>query len=241
MHLDVNLITAATTSHQHNEYEIIVYTGGCGVFYGTESIPVSQGSIIIVPPRVMHYSTFPGTLDRIYIRGEFSHCFTFEAPMAVQDNMQQEGRMLAEMIYHNRYADQEYVAVLVDAFLLCLMQRIQAADRIHTAVTHIVNQITTRFYDHALDLQLLLTASGYSEDYIRAQFRKIVGKTPVGFLTNVRIRHACHLMEIYGKALPLTEIAEKCGYADYVYFSRKFKAITGVAPRTYLEDTFGHG
>ena len=29
------------------------------------------------------------------------------------------------------------------------------------------------------------------------------------------------------------EIAEKCGYTDYVYFSRRFKQITGISPREY--------
>lgn len=144
------------------------------------------------------------------------------------------------MIYHNRYTNQEYVAVLVDAFIHCLMQRIQTKDRIHTAVTHIVDQITARFYDYALDLPLLLEASGYAQDYIRAQFKRIMGETPNQFLTNVRIRHARYLIDTYGKSISLTEIAEKCGYTDYVYFSRKFKASTGVAPRTYLADTFGH-
>lgn len=240
MNLIVNLEEAATPSHQHNEYEIIVCTKGEGIFCGMADVPVSKGSIIIVPPRVMHKCIFSDTLERIYIRGEFSHCFTFESPRVVRDNAWQEGHILAQIIYRNRYASQEYVAVLADAFVHWLMQSIQTKDKIHTAVTHIVNQITNEFYDHALNLQLLLEASGYAQDYIRAQFKRITGKTPNAFLTNVRIRHACYLMETYGKTVPLTEIAEKCGYTDYVYFSRKFKAVTGVAPRTYMEDTFGH-
>ena len=48
------------------------------------------------------------------------------------------------------------------------------------------------------------------------------------------------MMYAYGKTVPLTEIAEKCGYTDYVYFLKKFKSITGVAPRTYMADTFGY-
>lgn len=240
MNVIVNLETTATPYHQHNEYEIIICMKGSGNFCGMADAPVSQGSIIVVPPRVMHKCVFLDTLDRIYIRGEFSHYFTFESPRIMRDNAWKEGSMLAEMIYRNRYASQEYVAVLVDAFVHCLMQSLQTKDKIHTAVTHIINQITTGFYDPALNLQTLLEASGYAEDYIRAQFKKITGKPPNTFLTKVRISHACYLMETYGKTVSLMEIAEKCGYTDYVYFSRKFKAIIGVAPRTYMEETFGH-
>ena len=172
------------------------------------------------------------------MQGDFSHCFPFTSSVVVQDNARGEGCILAEMLYHNRYAKREYAAALLEAFLHYLMQNVHTKDRIHTAVTHIIDQITVGFSDYALDLQSLLEASGYAEDYIRAQFKKITGKTPHAFLMNVRIRHACSLMYTYGKTVPLTEIAEKCGYTDYVYFSKKFKSITGVAPRTYIADTF---
>jgi len=120
------------------------------------------------------------------------------------------------------------------------MQSIRTQSRIHGAVTHVIDQIATGFCDYDLDLQKLLDASGYAQDYIRAQFKRITGKTPIAFLTNVRIRHACHLIDTYGSAVPLTQIAEKCGYTDYVYFSKKFKSVVGVAPRTYVADTFAH-
>ena len=63
--------------------------------------------------------------------------------------------------------------------------------------------------------------------------RRITGKTPVEFLTDVRIRHACFLMEFYGETLSLGQVAEQCGYNDYVYFSKKFKQAVGLSPRAY--------
>lgn len=240
MRLIVNLTDSEFSFHQHNEYEIIICTKGSGFFCSTEDIPVSQGSIIVVPPRVKHSCFSSDTLERIYIRGDFGHYFAFTAPVVVRDNARQENSMLAQMVYYNRYANQEYLAVLIDTFIHSLMQNIRTEDRIHLAVSHIVDQITAGFHDYTIDLQGLLKASGYAEDYIRAQFKKITGKTPIGFLRNVRIRHACYLIDAYGSTVALTEIAEKCGYADYVYFSKNFKAVTGVAPRTYIADTFGH-
>lgn len=241
MRLTVDFTDSTFSFLQHNEFEIIVCTKGSGFFCSSEDIPVSQGSIIVVPPRVKHRCHSPDTLERIYIRGEFGHHFAFTAPVVMRDNPRKEIGALAEMLFHNRYANQEYLAVMADAFIHCITQNIQTEDRIHLAVSHIVDQIATGFHDYTLDLQGLLKASGYAEDYIRAQFKKITGKTPIEFLTNVRIRHACYLIDIYGSAVSLTEISEKCGYTDYVYFSKKFKAVTGVAPRTYIADTFGHG
>lgn len=62
-----------------------------------------------------------------------------------------------------------------------------------------------------MDLCEILNKSGYAEDYIRARFKYITGKTPVEFLSKVRISHACVLMDTYKSALTLNEISEKCG------------------------------
>lgn len=87
--------------------------------------------------------------------------------------------------------------------------------------------------DPEIDLIKILLTSGYSEDYIRACFKKITGKTPTDFLTDVRIKHACYLIDIYKDTLTLSEIAEQCGYVDYIYFSKKFKTVMGMSPRVY--------
>ena len=238
MNCIINEITSQSAPHQHKEYEIIVYTRGEGVSYGTESHPVKQGSIAIIPPDTIHACAVPQWLERIYIRGEFSHCFSFDRPVYLTDNPQQEGTLLAKLIYQNRYANPEYLSALIDAFLHFLMQSIHTQDRVHMAISHIIDQITGSFYDYAVDVRAMLEDSGYAEDYIRAQFKKTTGKTPVEFLTEVRIRHACCLIDTYGRDMPLADIACKCGYTDYVYFSKKFKAITGVSPRTYMANTF---
>lgn len=234
----INRIKTASPPHQHYEYEIIIYTKGRGISCAAEEIPVKEGNIIIIPPNTVHQCSFPNELERIYIRGEFSPYFSFSYPVLLKDNPQQDGIVLANMIYNNRFANPEYLSTLIDAFLHYLLQSIQTEDRIHTAITHIIDQITDCFYDYDLDIRGMLEDSGYAEDYIRAQFKKITGKPPVEFLTEVRIRHACCLIDTYGKDIPLAEIASKCGYTDYVYFSKKFKRITGVSPRTYIANTF---
>lgn len=238
MHYIINRIQTESPPHQHNEYEIIIYTKGQGTSCSVAEVPVKQGNIIIIPPNTVHKCSFSDQLERIYIRGEFTPYFSFSSPVFLMDSSGQEGVMLANMIYHNRFANPEYLSSLMDAFLHYLLQSIQTEDRIHMAVTHIADQMTGGFYDCEMDVRALLENSGYAEDYIRAQFKRITGKTPVEFLTQVRIRHACCLIDTYGKDVPLAEIASKCGFTDYVYFSKKFKSITGVSPRTYVANTF---
>lgn len=235
MNLLIDLIKRESPSHQHKNYEIIVYMKGNGLFHSAEiDIPVSPGKIIIIPPGTVHSSTFSGELERIYINGEFNQIFNLTSPTVILDNSENEGALLAKMIYNNRHSNSEYVAALVSAFAYFLIQRLKMETAISLTINDIVNEITNNFYDCNINLNYLLKKSGYAEDYIRAQFKKFTGKTPTEFLTKIRIYHACYLIDTYKNSLSLGQIAEKCGYTDYVYFSRRFKHIMGVSPRKYM-------
>ena len=231
----INFINNESKPHKHKHFEIIVYTNGRGTFHSdTKSVEVFSGKIMIIPPETTHSSTFENTLGRIYIGGDFSHIFNISVPTVIWDTPEKEGAFLANMIYKNKDSNPEYLSALLDAFTHFLMQNIKIDDEITIAVKNIVNEIKNNFSDINIDVCSLLNQSGYAEDYIRANFKKITGKTPILFLTETRINHARFLIDVYQNSLTLSEIAEKCGYNDYIYFSRKFKQVTGISPRKYM-------
>ena len=220
--------------HSHrDEYEIILYIGGKGIMRAADrEYPVSKGSILIVPPGVIHSSSGPD-IERIFVRGDFRQAFSFREPVILRDNEFQEGTQLARLLYNNRFGNNEYVHALCSAYVQFLLMHMELEDSMGQAVSDVIYQLTHNYADPDLNAGQLLRQSGYAEDYIRAHFRRITGKTPVEFLTDVRIRHACFLLEFHGGVLSLSQIAEQCGYTDYVYFSKKFKSVTGLSPRAY--------
>lgn len=232
----IDLIKEESPPHKHKNYEIIVYTKGNGTIHAAEKdIAVGPGKIIIVPPGIVHSSSKSGAdFERIYINGELNQTFFLTSPTVVLDNSAKEGMLLAGMIYTNRYSDQEYVTALVNAFTHFLLQNIKLEDNIFLAIKNITEEISNNFYDCNINLNDLLKKSGYSEDYIRAQFKKTTGKTPTEFLTEIRINHACYLIDMYKNSFSLADVAERCGYSDYVYFSRRFKQMMGVSPLKYM-------
>ena len=237
----VNLIKDISPPHKHKNYEIIIYTKGCGVFCsGEKDIEVSPGKIIIIPPGVVHQSSkLNACFERIYISGDFNHIFNLTSPAVIIDNANGEGLELAKMIYRNRFSNHEYIAALINAFMHFILDRIKMENEVFLAIKQITEEITDNFYNYDMDLCSLLKKSGYSEDYIRAQFKKITGKTPTEFLTETRISHACYLIDTYRNSISLNEISEQCGYTDYIYFSRRFKQVIGVSPRKYKDDGMG--
>lgn len=233
----INVGEGKFPQHKHKEYEIAVYTKGKAIYHTEErDIEVSRGKITIAPPGIEHSTEICDGIERIYIRGEFNQVFHFTSAVAISDNSKGEGLLLAKMIYENRYENPEYVSALVNALAHFLLRSVKMDDEISLVIKEIINQITANFYDSNLNVTELLEKSGYAEDYIRAQFKKITGRTPIEFLTKVRISHACYLIDSYKNTLSLSEIAEKCGYVDYVYFSRRFKQIVGVSPRQYMKE-----
>ena len=220
--------------HTHKNYEIMMYLEGEG-YMRTElgNIPFEVGTIVIVPPNIKHGSISENGFRNISIEGDFEAYFGFDTVKSFEDNETQEGKMLAEMIYENRYGNDTYLASLCTAYVCFLLQRFELDSAMQRSVKKITDEISQNAFDPQIDLALILSQSRYSEDYIRSCFKKITGKTPSEFLTDIRIKHACFLIDIYKNALSLSEIAERCGYLDYVYFSKKFKSVMGMSPREY--------
>jgi transcriptional regulator GlxA family with amidase domain len=73
---------------------------------------------------------------------------------------------------------------------------------------------------------------GVSEDYLTRIFSLELGISPWDYLNRYRIARAKKLLRETEDQLSRLEAA---GFSDPAYFSRVFRRITGVAPRTYRE------
>lgn len=236
MKTSVGYVTLSCAEHKHDCYEIIFYRKGTGKFYFSgDNLPISPQKFIIVPPGTVHASKYDEEAETVFIKGAFNHIFSFSSPIVVIDKADKTGEFLVNLIFENRFSNSEYLSSLSNALAHFLLQNIRTEKSINIVLQDIVTKISDSFYDSNINVGEILKKSGYAEDYIRAQFKIFTGKTPNIFLTEMRINHACYLIDIYKNSLSLTEIAEKCGYTDYVYFSRKFKQITGMSPKNYMK------
>jgi len=74
-------------------------------------------------------------------------------------------------------------------------------------------------------------AAGLSVPHYTALFRKQAGISPVRYLTRVRLRHACELLDC--TEMHVSEGARAVGYEDAFYFFRLFRKYNGHAPTDY--------
>ena len=221
--------------HKHEFGEIMTYISGSGYLYTPEkNYAFERGTMIFVPPGVVHGSVSEGGFKNISIGGDFDELMLNKEPVSVGNITAQNGISMAKIIYSNRYANDSLLHSLCTAFVCLFMQGVDFEENeVAVSIHEIVNKINDNAFDTRLNLCEILNGSGYSEDYIRAKFRQHTGKTPTEFLTEIRMRRARLLIEIYGKRLAMQEIALRCGYCDYVYFSKRFKKFAGCSPNEY--------
>ena len=72
-----------------------------------------------------------------------------------------------------------------------------------------------------------------TDDYIRKQFRRQFGSSPVTYLNNLRIQHACRYL--LATDYSISELAYRCGFYDPRYFNRLFRNLIGVTPKEYRQ------
>ena len=73
---------------------------------------------------------------------------------------------------------------------------------------------------------------GWSADHLRRMFRAVLGTSPNQIQTAARIRRAKELLRY--EHLPISKIAEQCGFDDASHFARVFKQESGLSPRQFL-------
>ncbi len=84
-------------------------------------------------------------------------------------------------------------------------------------------------YMNRITLEEIGASTQYSPDYAGRLFRKETGITVIEYLNHLRIDKAQTLL--LDESLPMSEIAEKCGFQSVNYFSMVTRKVTGMSPR----------
>ena len=88
-------------------------------------------------------------------------------------------------------------------------------------------------YRLPLSVKHLAEQAGVQPGPYTSMIRQLTGFAPLEYLNQIRIKHAKMLL-LTGSD-PLREIARRVGFEDEYYFSRRFRKMTGIAPRQYAE------
>lgn len=94
-----------------------------------------------------------------------------------------------------------------------------------------VLQYISENFREQITVEEAATVAGYERSYFCKQFRKTTGETFHKYLNYCRLTEARRLME--DAKLPLSEVAERSGFASQKNLSRLFRETLGITPTRY--------
>lgn len=229
---------------------ILIYvTNGSGeVCIKDKNFYLSKNDYIIIPKNTPHqYSTkekdawtiywvhFDGTKADL-LKNNFGKRTSLQAHHTPNDNFRVN--MFMEIIHtlsmgyvksHLEYVNLSFQQLLAsflypDQFMQHL--NVQDADVISKNITYMKENI-----GKPLSLKDLADQAGLSIAHYSKLFTQKTGFSPVDHFIQLKIQHACKLLDI--SQLYIKEVAHKVGYQDPYYFSRIFKKVMQMSPLEY--------
>jgi AraC-like DNA-binding protein len=114
---------------------------------------------------------------------------------------------------------------------ICEHIRKSSEDRIDNLAIRIIDYVNKHFCSARFSICTMANDLDLSLSLVSACFKKFMDKTPLEYVTEMRMNMARHLLTT--TALSLNDITRQIGYIDTPSFLRKFHKLTGVTPGQY--------
>ena len=108
-------------------------------------------------------------------------------------------------------------------------QEVSLDDRLQLTIAYL-----TRHYRQDVKMEKLAEMADMQSSYFSQRFKQKMNKTPIEFLTELRMNKAKQLL-LASDGRSIREVARETGYRDEYYFSRRFKEQVGCAPSFYVK------
>jgi AraC-like DNA-binding protein len=219
--------------HKHEFWELIRLATD-KAFYNVdgEVYELSESDLILIPPNINH-----GCENKNYFSDsviQFSSCDLPQKPIVIHDTDGNISKLF--YIIQKLYVEKEaYYHELIESFLNSIFIYIQKS--ISFEVTYpFVYTFKDVLYENLsnpeFDVGSAISESGYNPDYFRRCFKKEFHKSPLEYLTSLRITKAKQLIT-QNDFVSVENVAEQCGFNNFHYFSTCFKKHKGMSPLQY--------
>lgn len=237
------------SSHRHSHWEIVLQlTGQVNTTVGDKTFLLSKGDILVMPPYTDHSGVSETPFTNIYI-GCRETCFSDTCflkstsqktspeyiPYFTVHDTDSGVFYLMQILYKVLCKKEEGYLPLADSLLNTIQQYILKytyTGNKYPVVSKLQDIIGQNLDNPDFDLTTEIGNTGFCPDYLRRCFKEDTGKTPLEYLTRLRISLAQNLL-IQDDFNGITDVALRCGFNDSFYFSTCFKKHTGLTPSQY--------
>ena len=236
----------------HENIEILCFIEGSGqVRINAKSHTVSAGDIIIVNSNCLHEFSSSSFLkyhcliiDRTFCTSNYFDTNKLHFKAHFRDEQLcdyfDKLRRLYEMPDSVPWRTQE-IRLLVLSVLTAICKNhsetydetLDSDARLLSCVKKVIGFIRSES-QRELSLDELCDLVGLSKYYFAREFKRLTGQTIVHYINLTRCEHAKTMLCESDSSI--AQIALQCGFSDQSYFTRVFKATSGISPTKYRKD-----
>ena len=234
--------TTHNTRGRDDYYLMYMSEGNLRMDIGDTRVTVRPGDAVIFAPKYKYRYTFSGngTLSYYYVHFTGSHIAQLllslgfsELPTVCRAGHSEAAlRGFSDMFdaytQGGELRDPIISAALVDIFVAlaraCRASKTPTPPQSSLAFIH-------SFYSKDISIPELAAMEGLSVSRYNVVFKTVTGVSPIQYITDLRIRHACTLLKTTD--LHVKEIGLIVGYRDNHFFSKVFKEKMGIPAQKY--------
>ena len=247
--------------HHHYEYSyqvLFVLSGKILYQVGDKKYEVSKGGVIVLNTleehtlKVLEYPyerfvfqiapaffqneiKYPEIIS-IFIRrpADFSHLLTLSKPVwnrVYEWIMEMEREYLAKRPYWGMYVGANLRKMFITIFRECTYVMSEMKMSSSSSIAYKVMNYLEHHYTEDISLDSIASVLYLNKNYIAHVFKDETGYSPMYYVISLRMGKAKALLMESNESV--SDIAVKCGYSDFTYFSKQFKKFTGYSPRNF--------
>lgn len=240
------------TQHYHDFFEIyLLESGSCHYFIDNDSYDVVAGDIVLIPAGIIHKTMYgDAEVKRRLIYCPYAYIPTsviphFSSILYVYRNPELRERIFnifdeIEREYYSGDGFSEEVIMHYTHLLFFLLVRngdTAMPKRTGSVYTTETIAYIKENYSDSIKITELAKQLSVSPEHLSRIFKRDTGLGISEYLSTVRLQKSQLLLR--STDLSVSEIAERCGFYDSNYFSKKFKESYGISPlrfRKYSPD-----
>lgn len=166
--------------------------------------------------------------------------FSKDVPVYMAHSREARKKMADELIYISQNSEQSPFHLMGHFYLFAdlLAQSVARPQPATTSkmsdyyIKEAVNFIEQNFQND-ISIEDVAAVCGINRSYLGRIFRTSTGHSPQEFLIHYRMTKAAELLKL--TTLSIGDIGSAVGYENALHFSRAFKNVYGVSPRTWRE------
>ncbi len=220
--------------HGHTTWEIVQYTYGEGTAtIGDQEIPFQPGTIICMPPHVPHKENSKSGYTNIYMHTD-DYPGKGRVPVFTDEPHRPFFNVATMLLqeFHLKQSNSKLIAQDLFDILMLYLNRWEERSSSQPFIDQLKNTIVDNLHNPEFDIGKAVDAMPVSADHLRKMFVKATGRTPLQYMTDLRIDEAKHLLKTGGYSVK--EVAVRVGIQDQYYFSRIFRKVARMSPTEFV-------